>query len=332
MKMRLAIPILLLSMGAEAGVESRELATNCFGKFETLQLPGGLPHIELAIGAVRGRMLVDSGTSVSRIDLHGFGLTRPPLDRNGNLPIHMFGSHDLVRIRRYEPSLDHGGAGVIGADVLARHIYTFDFHRRRIHRSGRAAFCKEAVLRGLGMRAASTASIFDAEFRQRQPGSNAVPFVPVRIGTVLTHAMIDTGFSSLQHRNGILINHALFTELERSGLKLIVADAAPVQFATCKPGLFMEAYVFYPPDHVAFEIIGVDRESIARTDRLSLLLVDSPEHARACGGGSETEVPRAIIGSTFLRDRKVALDPFSARIWIGERHGHIKAWRSDLSY
>jgi hypothetical protein len=229
---------------------------------------------------------------------------------------------------------DHSGirgplpqAGLIGTDLLSNHVWTLDYANGLLHRADQASFCADGELRQAGFQPLSSAGYFGTNAAtlscpaapRRGPCPN-IPSIPVRIGSSMAVAQVDTGYDDGLHSPSLNINRAWFNQLARS-VRLEPHPEANLTLSTCA-GVSEQVLAYRLPLGKAVELVGSDGSAVRRLQGVTLFLKDTPPAARRCGGIGTWDGPAAQLGASFVNDGTLVVDPFRQRLWF--RQGSIE--------
>jgi hypothetical protein len=223
---------------------------------------------------------------------------------------------------------DHSGirgplpqAGLIGTDLLSNHVWTLDYANGLLRRADQASFCADGELRQTGFQPLSSAGYFGTNAAtlscpaapRRGPCPN-IPSIPVRIGSSMAVAQVDTGYDDGLHSPSLNINRAWFNQLARS-VRLEPHPEANLTLSTCA-GVSEQVLAYRLPPGNAVELVGSDGSAVRRLQGVTLFLKDTPPGARRCGGIGTWDRAAAQLGASFVNDSTLVVDPFSQRLWF----------------
>lgn len=316
--MRRLIFALLLFGCAQPVSPKKSDAAACHGERRALVIRRQLPLTTASVGGVEGIFVLDTATTASTIDVRAFATAPTPVaGTNDNYePFEFYGSWGRVRLNANQ----HRGlagtvpvAGLIGTDFLSKHVYTFDYDARTLHRAEAREFCNDDVLQREGLFPLSSEGYYVADLARLRPESPNVPTIPIRIGGVGSIAQIDTAFTDTIIRHSVNINGALMNALVKGGVKLVKGEEIPL--STCVPGVSETTVVYRGA--ARFEMVGVDGRAVRSSDDATYLLKVTPPAAFKCGGIGTWSTPAAQIGASFYVDAsRMVFDPFSSRVWM----------------
>ncbi len=303
----------------------------CLGETRSLILSSGMPYTPVRVQGRTGFFVVDLGADGSAISpptfLPGRGAGPRPMagssDRFEGLDF--FGPWGPVRLAVQDHSRIQGPipqAGLIGTDLLAGHVITLDYAHGLLHRAERGAFCSEATLRQAGFAPLSSRDYYGTTgvplgcpAAPRRSGCPNIPTIPVRIGRSLAVAQIDTGYDDGRHAPSININRAWLAQLRAGGVKPQRWPEADLSLSTCA-GVAEPVWAYRLPQGAALELVGSDGRAVRRLEGATLLLKDTPEAARRCGGIGTWQQPAAQLGASVVNDGTLVVDPFAQRVWF----------------
>jgi len=307
---------------------------SCLGETRSLVISSGMPYTPLRVQGRTGFFVLDLGADGSAISPSTF------LGRRGPLPLQGSGN-TFAGVDFFGPlaplSLnvqDHSGirgplpqAGLIGTDLLRQHVWTLDYANGLLHRADQASFCADGELRQAGFQPFSSAGYFGTDAAtlhcpaapKRGPCPN-IPSIPVRIGSSMAVAQVDTGYDDGLHAPSLNINRAWFNQLAQS-VQLVPHPEANLTLSTCA-GVSEQVLAYRLPPGKAVELVGSDGSAVRSLHGVTLFLKDTPSGARRCGGIGTWERPAAQLGASFVNDGTLVVDPFRQRLWF--RQGSIE--------
>lgn len=322
-----ALPLLFLALLAALPAQAAPLPS-CLGETRSLVISSGMPYTPLRVQGRTGFFVLDLGADGSSISPSTF------LGRRGPLPLQGSGN-TFVGVDFFGPlaplSLnvqDHSGirgplpqAGLIGTDLLINHVWTLDYANGLLHRADQASSCADGVLRQTGFQPLSSAGYFGTNAAtlscpaapRRGPCPN-IPSIPVRIGSSMAVAQVDTGYDDGLHSPSLNINRAWFNQLARS-VPLEPHPEANLTLSTCA-GVSEQVLAYRLPPGKAVELVGSDGSAVRRLQGVTLFLKDTPPAARRCGGIGTWDRAAAQLGASFVNDGTLVVDPFSQRLWF----------------
>jgi hypothetical protein len=300
----------------------------CLGETRSLVISSGMPYTPLRVQGRTGFFVLDLGADGSAISpntflgrrgpvpLQGSGNTFAGVDFFGPLPPLSLNVQDHSGIRGPLPQ-----AGLIGTDLLRQHVWTLDYANGLLRRADQASFCSDGELRQAGFQPLSSADYFGTNANTlrcpaapRQPCPN-IPSIPVRIGSSLAVAQVDTGYDDGLHSPSLNVNRAWFQQLAAQGIRLERLPAADLSLSTCA-GVSEQVLAYRLPPGKTVELVGSDAAAVRRLEGVTVFLKDTPAGARRCGGIGTWERPAAQLGASFVNDGTLVVDPFSQRLWF----------------
>lgn len=323
----------------------------CLGDGGPLVLSGGLPYVKVGLGRASASwreetFLVDFGTSFSTIDRS----TLPPpfhraatgCERSSKLGelctfdvFDFLGDWGPVSLRHARrTSGDVRQVGILGTDLTSTSAITIDYERSWVRRASRSVFCDDAELLSLGFTSLSTAGFFSNELSKLRPLSDVVakapstapvanvPTVPLRIGGIVAHAQLDTGFADALVPFSLNVNEALLRALRTSVPDAIVRDPdKDLVLSTCvdesEP---VEAYALR--SDVPLDFLNVASRVAKSFYDVTLFVKRTPPAAQKCGGVGTWTAPAAQVSASFLAAfGSVVFDPFGSRVWVKREPG-----------
>jgi hypothetical protein len=315
MLLLLILLALLWPLVAVAPAEAAPLA-DCLGETRSLILSSGMPYTPVRVQGRSGFFVVDLGSDGSAISPGGFlgGLGPQPLPGSTNRfgGLDFFGPWPPLTLKVQDHSGIRGPlpqAGLIGTDLLQGHVLTLDYAHGLLHRADRAGFCSDGKLLQAGFRPLSNLAA-----AQGGPAPT-IPTVPVRIGTSMGVAQVDTGYDDGLHPPSLNINRAWFEQLRAAGLRLQRWPAADLSLSTCA-GVAETVRAYRLPPGEVVELVGSDGTTVRRLEGVTLGLKESPAAARRCGGIGTWTQPAGQLGASFVNDGTLVVDPFRQRLWF----------------
>jgi hypothetical protein len=322
---------LLLLLAPPAHADDGQAALDaCLGDRRSLIVSNRMPYTPVRVQGAYGFFVVDLGSDGSAISPGTFLGGARPVPAPGTVDrferVEFFGPWGPLRL----PVQDFSGirgllpqAGLIGTDLLARHVVTIDYGRSLLHRAERDRFCADATLRRAGFQAASTAGYYGIEAAAltcpaaaRAGGCPNIPTIPIRIGGVAAVAQIDTGYDDGVHPPSLNINTAFLRRLRTAGVVLRRLPAADLRLSTCVSGVRepVHAYRLAPP--LTVEFLGLKGEAVRSEPGVTLFVKDTPAAARRCGGIGTWREPAGQLGASFFASQDALIvDPFTQRVW-----------------
>ncbi|MCS5699523.1 hypothetical protein NZK32_10780 [Cyanobium sp. FGCU-52] len=316
--------------GQPPGPGGTETLERCLGPARSLLLSGPLPYALVRLDGRFGFFLVDFGSDGSSVSpttfLGGRGPTPLPGSSDRFAGFDFFGPWGPVRLTPQ----DHSGiravvpqAGLLGTDILARQVLTFDGEQALLRWAPPESFCRDATLRAAGFVPISSRGYFGPSARgltcpaaPRRGGCPNIPTVPVRIGAVTAVAQVDTGYDDSRLPGSVNINTALLQRLQQAGIRLQRLPEADLTLSTCTGGS-EPVTAWRLPAGASFEILGDDGPPALRNPDATLFVKATPAAAAACGGIGTWSRPAAQLGASFITAQRAAIfDPFTARIWL----------------
>ena len=322
-----ALPLLFLTLLAPLPAPAAPLPS-CLGETRSLVISSGMPYTPLRVQGRTGFFMLDLGADGSAISPGTF------LGRRGPLPLQGSGN-TFAGVDFFGPlaplSLnvqDHSGirgplpqAGLIGTDLLRQHVWTLDYANGLLHRADQASFCADGELRQAGFQPLSSAGYFGTNAAAlhcpaapRSGPCPNIPSIPVRIGSNMAVAQVDTGYDDGLHAPSLNINRAWFHQLARS-VRLEPHPEANLTLSTCA-GVSEQVLAYRLPPGKAVELVGSDGSAVRRLHGVTLFLKDTPSGARRCGGIGTWDRPAAQLGASFVNDGTLVVDPFRQRLWF----------------
>ncbi len=322
-----ALPLLFLALLAPLPAPAAPLPS-CLGETRSLVISSGMPYTPLRVQGRTGFFVLDLGADGSAISPGTFlGRRGPqPLQGSGNTfaGVDFFGPQAPLRLNVQDHSAIRGPlpqAGLIGTDLLSNHVWTLDYANGLLRRADQASSCADGVLRQAGFQPLSSAGYFGTNAAslscpaapRRGPCPN-IPSIPVRIGSSMAVAQVDTGYDDGLHSPSLNINRAWFNQLTRS-VRLEPHPEANLTLSTCA-GVSEQVLAYRLPPGKAVELVGSDGSAVRRLQGVTLFLKDTPPAARRCGGIGTWDRAAAQLGASFVNDGTLVVDPFSQRLWF----------------
>jgi hypothetical protein len=318
--MRLLIALLFLGCAKQppAVTPSGTNPKTCHGERRALVIARQMPLSSARVGGLEGLFVLDTATTSSTIDSHGFSAPPPRLPGTEDQyePFEFFGSWGRVRLNENHLHGLAGSqpvAGLIGTDFLSQHVYTFNYAEGVVHRADAREFCADDVMVSEGFKPLSTEGYYAADASRIMADVPNVPTIPIRIAGVAAIAQIDTAFTDSMIRHSVNINRALLDKLVAAGAKLTKGEGIPL--STCVPNVWETTYIYRGV--ARFEMMGMDGHAVRASDDATFLLKESPPAAHKCGGIGTWKTPAAQIGASFYVDAgRIVFDPFTSRVWM----------------
>jgi hypothetical protein len=322
-----ALPLLFLALLAPLSAPAAPLPS-CLGETRSLVISSGMPYTPLRVQGRTGFFVLDLGADGSSISPSTFLGRRGPLPLQGSgntfAGVDFFGLLAPLRLNVQDHSAIRGPlpqAGLIGTDLLSNHVWTLDYANGLLRRADQASSCADGVLRQAGFQPLSSEGYFGTNAAslscpaapRRGPCPN-IPSIPVRIGSSMAVAQVDTGYDDGLHMPSLNINRAWFNQLTRS-VRLEPHPEANLTLSTCA-GVSEQVLAYRLPPGKAVELVGSDGSAVRRLQGVTLFLKDTPPAARRCGGIGTWERPAAQLGASFVNDGTLVVDPFSQRLWF----------------
>jgi hypothetical protein len=322
-----ALPLLFLALLAPLPAPAAPLPS-CLGETRSLVISSGMPYTPLRVQGRTGFFVLDLGADGSAISPGTFLGRRGPLPLQGSgntfAGVDFFGPLAPLRLNVQDHSAIRGPlpqAGLIGTDLLSNHVWTLDYANGLLRRADQASFCADGELRQTGFQPLSSASYFGTNAAslscpaapRRGPCPN-IPSIPVRIGSSMAVAQVDTGYDDGLHSPSLNINRAWFNQLARS-VRLEPHPEANLTLSTCA-GVNEQVLAYRLPPGNAVELVGSDGSAVRRLQGVTLFLKDTPPAARRCGGIGTWDRAAAQLGASFVNDGTLVVDPFSQRLWF----------------
>jgi len=322
-----ALPLLFLALLAPLPAQAAPLPS-CLGETRSLVISSGMPYTPLRVQGRTGFFVLDLGADGSAISPGTFLGRRGPLPLQGSgntfAGVDFFGPLAPLRLNVQDHSAIRGPlpqAGLIGTDLLSNHVWTLDYANGLLRRADQASSCADGVLRQAGFQPLSSAGYFGIDAAslscpaapRRGPCPN-IPSIPVRIGSSMAVAQVDTGYDDGLHSPSLNINRAWFNQLTRS-VRLEPHPEANLTLSTCA-GVSEQVLAYRLPPGKAVELVGSDGSAVRRLQGVTLFLKDTPPAARRCGGIGTWDRAAAQLGASFVNDGTLVVDPFSQRLWF----------------
>jgi hypothetical protein len=322
-----ALPLLFLALLAPLPAPAAPLPS-CLGETRSLVISSGMPYTPLRVQSRTGFFVLDLGADGSAISPGTFLGRRGPLPLQGSgntfAGVDFFGPLAPLRLNVQDHSAIRGPlpqAGLIGTDLLSNHVWTLDYANGLLRRADQASSCADGVLRQAGFQPLSSAGYFGTNAAslscpaapRRGPCPN-IPSIPVRIGSSMAVAQVDTGYDDGLHSPSLNINRAWFNQLTRS-VRLEPHPEANLTLSTCA-GVSEQVLAYRLPPGKAVELVGSDGSAVRRLQGVTLFLKDTPPAARRCGGIGTWDRAAAQLGASFVNDGTLVVDPFSQRLWF----------------
>ena len=322
-----ALPLLFLALLAPLPAPAAPLPS-CLGETRSLVISSGMPYTPLRVQGRTGFFVLDLGADGSAISPGTFLGRRGPLPLQGSgntfAGVDFFGPLAPLRLNVQDHSAIRGPlpqAGLIGTDLLSNHVWTLDYANGLLRRADQASSCADGVLRQAGFQPLSSAGYFGTNVAsfycpaapRRGPCPN-IPSIPVRIGSSMAVAQVDTGYDDGLHSPSLNINRAWFNQLARS-VRLEPHPEANLTLSTCA-GVSEQVLAYRLPPGKAVELVGSDGSAVRRLQGVTLFLKDTPPAARRCGGIGTWDRAAAQLGASFVNDGTLVVDPFSQRLWF----------------
>jgi len=322
-----ALPLLFLALLAPLPAPAAPLPS-CLGETRSLVISSGMPYTPLRVQGRTGFFVLDLGADGSAISPGTFLGRRGPLPLQGSgntfAGVDFFGPQAPLRLNVQDHSAIRGPlpqAGLIGTDLLSNHVWTLDYANGLLRRADQASSCADGVLRQAGFQPLSSAGYFGSNAAslscpaapRRGPCPN-IPSIPVRIGSSMAVAQVDTGYDDGLHSPSLNINRAWFNQLTRS-VRLEPHPEANLTLSTCA-GVSEQVLAYRLPPGKAVELVGSDGSAVRRLQGVTLFLKDTPPAARRCGGIGTWDRAAAQLGASFVNDGTLVVDPFSQRLWF----------------
>ncbi|MFN7872821.1 MAG: hypothetical protein ACK5QQ_11595 [Cyanobacteriota bacterium] len=322
-----ALPLLFLALLAPLPAPAAPLPS-CLGETRSLVISSGMPYTPLRVQGRTGFFVLDLGADGSAISPGTFLGRRGPLPLQGSgntfAGVDFFGPLAPLRLNVQDHSAIRGPlpqAGLIGTDLLSNHVWTLDYANGLLSRADQASSCADGVLRQAGFQPLSSAGYFGSNAAslscpaapRRGPCPN-IPSIPVRIGSSMAVAQVDTGYDDGLHSPSLNINRAWFNQLTRS-VRLEPHPEANLTLSTCA-GVSEQVLAYRLPPGKAVELVGSDGSAVRRLQGVTLFLKDTPPAARRCGGIGTWDRAAAQLGASFVNDGTLVVDPFSQRLWF----------------
>ena len=322
-----ALPLLFLALLAPLPAPAAPLPS-CLGETRSLVISSGMPYTPLRVQSRTGFFVLDLGADGSAISPGTFLGRRGPLPLQGSgntfAGVDFFGPLAPLRLNVQDHSAIRGPlpqAGLIGTDLLSNHVWTLDYANGLLRRADQASSCADGVLRQAGFQPLSSEGYFGTNAAslscpaapRRGPCPN-IPSIPVRIGSSMAVAQVDTGYDDGLHSPSLNINRAWFNQLTRS-VRLEPHPEANLTLSTCA-GVSEQVLAYRLPPGKAVELVGSDGSAVRRLQGVTLFLKDTPPAARRCGGIGTWDRAAAQLGASFVNDGTLVVDPFSQRLWF----------------
>jgi hypothetical protein len=326
-QMLFALPLLFLALLAPLPAPAAPLPS-CLGETRSLVISSGMPYTPLRVQGRTGFFVLDLGADGSAISPGTFLGRRGPLPLQGSgntfAGVDFFGPLAPLRLNVQDHSAIRGPlpqAGLIGTDLLSNHVWTLDYANGLLRRADQASSCADGVLRQAGFQPLSIAGYFGTNAAslscpaapRRGPCPN-IPSIPVRIGSSMAVAQVDTGYDDGLHSPSLNINRPWFNQLTRS-VRLEPHPEANLTLSTCA-GVSEQVLAYRLPPGKAVELVGSDGSAVRRLQGVTLFLKDTPPAARRCGGIGTWDRAAAQLGASFVNDGTLVVDPFSQRLWF----------------
>lgn len=319
---------LLLSMLLSPGWSYSQTFPGCLGERQQLTVSSNMPYIIVKIGNSQGYFVMDWGTLSSAIDTAGVVGPRvrsSGVDGNGKFLFDNFdfyGSWGTVTLDIQKMGHITGSvrqAGLLGADFLTLNIFTLDYNAGFVYRADSGQLCDDKILGANGFRAVSSAGYYaNRNSKLNDASVFNIPTVPIRIGSITALAQLDPGYSDDKYPFSVNINRALFDALITAGIKLVEIPNQRVTLTTCKNNVTESVVPYRMPLGTAFSIIGVDGLPVTIHSDAVLMLKETPDAAKSCGGIGTWKIPAAQVGASYFKEAgKMIFDPFTSRIWFG---------------
>ena len=341
-----ALALLLLALASLAAPTASPPAIaqaagvpTCLGESRSLIISNGMPYIPVRVQGRTGFFVVDLGADVSAISpttFLGDGMNPAPMAGSSNLfaGVDFFGAQPPLRLSVQDQSDIRGivpQAGLIGTDLLRNHMVTLDYANAVIHRGAPEQFCGEELLRRAGFQPLSSRDYFGQNPQTLtcpvapRPCPN-IPTIPVRIGSVLALAQVDTGYADSQSPPSMNINQALFQKLQAAGVPLQAVAKPNLQLTTCVRGQSEAVKRYRLRGDTTVDLVGEAGLAVRRLSGVTLFVKNSPAAAQVCGGIGTWSQPAAQLGASFVNDGTLVVDPVGQRLWF--RGAAASAWPS----
>ena len=100
-----------------------------------------------------------------------------------------------------------------------------------------------------------------------------------------------------------------------AGVQPLRWPEADLSLSTCA-GVPEPVRAYRLPQGSALELVGSDGRAVRRLEGATLLLKDTQEAARSCGGIGTWQQPAAQLGASVVNDGTLVVDPFAQRVWF----------------
>lgn len=296
--------------------------TDCFGEVSLLERGSYMPYAEVSVAGFKGYFLLDFGTTSSTIDPNGF-LNGIPKSLNSNFEkfdnFNFYGSWGtvLLDIQNHSNIKSIQQAGILGTDILSKHIYTIDYSNKKLYRAHKEQFCSDSLLILKGFKPVSTAGYFSNDYKKLNNGCTPnIPSIPIKIGGVTAIAQIDPGYDDAMYNYAVNINQAYFDALKAANISLIENSIANFVLSTCT-NVSEKVIAYKLPEEVNFSVTTTDGSTTLIHSDINIFLKQTPVDAISCGGIGAWKIPAAQLGASFLvNTKKVIFDPFSSKVWF----------------
>lgn len=319
--------LLGLFLNCLVGVGSNAQTTlSCFGQRQTLIISSTMPYVTVKVGPTQGYFVLDWGSLSTAIDTAALSGVRPVGTAANEKflfsDFDFYGSWGTVALLIQKMGYVSGTirqAGILGADFLSLNAFTLDYKNGYVYRAGPGQLCSDNDLRVAGFRSVSSAGYFsNSNDKLNDKCVFNVPTVPVRIGSVAAIAQLDPGYADAKHPFSVNINRALFDALSNAGITLTEIPNERIALSTCIENVTENVISYRMPAGVSFSIIGTDGSQVTIHSDAVLMLKETSDAAKSCGGIGTWKIPAAQVGASYFKEAgKMIFDPFTSRVWFG---------------
>jgi hypothetical protein len=271
------------------------------------------PFANMTLGGNRGYFLIDTGATLSQIDMRRFAVPEGiKIMLSGfSLPSAEGGVFTAADLSSFAAPVGPQ-LGTIGTDFLSLRTIQFHYEQSQSFAALEREACDQVRLREAGFAAIGLPGYYGADLSPLKRGMPNVPVIRLRIGEVTFPAQVDTGYGDFP-RGVIQVNAALLKTLRVVGIPLHSLPSDVITLG-CS-GVF--AYERWQTEVEKVSIISSDGRVVTSYPPPLLELKTDV----SCSGISTFDEPFAQIGAFWLSRWETSIfDGLNSTVWIPQAH------------
>jgi hypothetical protein len=202
---------------------------------------------------------------------------------------------------------------VIGTDFLSLRIAEFHYDAQEPYLGVSGERCGSRQFEDAGFTSIAQDGYYSSDPARLRPNTPNIPVIFIRVGSVISPAQIDSGFSETSSVRGVVqINEALFTALRSAGVAMAPYTEVRFSITDCRGNGFVPAL---------WQVSGAPLQITTREGKVlreyEPLLLEVKPTPTVCGGIATSPAPMGQIGAEYLRRwGTFVLDPFNESVWL----------------